>query len=109
MGQRLFLCIECILWSADDNGIDILHLEGFGGIFAVVSPYFSECCNKSFDVFRTIPDGDVGEQICNITKLCLNVIFIAQDVIDLDSRESCRARKNRKLRCIEIVDCRAID
>jgi len=77
-GQRLFLCIECILWSADDNGIDILHLEGFGGIFAVVSPYFSECCNKSFDVFRTIPDGDVGEQIRNtlpeaLQPFCVNL------------------------------------
>ena len=93
----------------DDRGINIFHLECFRGILAIIPPYLCERGDKAFNVLRTIADRHIGEQIRNVSELRLDVVVITQDVVDLNACKPGRPRENRKLCCVKIVDCRAVN
>ena len=65
---------------------------------------FRQRAYETLDLLDTIADGEVGEDVANVSELDLNIVFVTQDVIDLDARESDVQRVDAELRRVEVVE-----
>ena len=49
---------------------------------------FGQCADKALDLLRAVTDGEISQYIADVAKLDLNVVLVAQDVIDLNARKT---------------------
>ena len=64
---------------------------------------------ETFEVALPVADRNIGEQIAEVAELGLNIVVIAQDVVDLDAGEADVERIHRELGRVEIVHGVAVD
>ena len=41
--------------------------------------------DEPLDILQPVPDGDICEDVADVAKLNLNVVFVPQQVVDLDA------------------------
>ena len=102
--QALLRCVERLLRTRSHLRVDVLLAEQALAVRMVASLDFGQRAHETLDLLDAIADGEVGEDVADVAELDLNIVFIPQDVIDLDARESDVQRMNTKLRGIEIED-----
>ena len=49
---------------------------------------FSQRTDKTLDLLRAVTDGEIGKDVADIAELDLNVVLVAQDVVDLYARQA---------------------
>ena len=67
---------------------NVLAREQSGAVFFVETLDIIQSTNKALDVLDTISDGDVSQNVADVTEFDLDIILVAQKIIDLDSRKS---------------------
>ena len=47
-----------------------------------------QCADKALDLLWAVADGEIRENVADVAELNLNVVFVAQNVVNLDARKS---------------------
>lgn len=63
---------------------------------------FGQGTDKTFHLLRAVTDGKIGQDVADITKFDLDIIFIAQDIIDFDPCKANIQRVDAEFCCIKI-------
>ena len=103
-GQGFFFGVEGFLRAVDDFGLDVFGFEHFRGVLAVVAADLGEGGDEAFDVLGAVADGDVCEEVGDVAEFGLDVVFVAQEVVDFDAGEADGAREDGEFRDVEVVD-----
>ena len=102
------LGVERFLRGHHDLRGDILTGEKSRAVLFVETFHIIESPHKALDVLDTISDGDVSQNVADVTEFDLDIILVAQKIIDLDSRKSDVSCIHRELRHIVIEDAVAV-
>ena len=74
---------------------------------------FALVCFFSIDFIRInqrVSDaGEISQYIADVAKLDLNVVLVAQDVIDLNARKTDVQRVDRQFGDVKVVDAVSVD
>ena len=49
---------------------------------------FGKRADKALDLLWAVADGEIRENVADVAELDLNVVFVAQNVVNLDARKS---------------------
>ena len=67
-------------------------LEQAGAVGVVAALDLGQSADQPLDLLRAVADGKVGQDVADVAELDLDVVLIAQDVVDLDAgKDRCPA------------------
>ena len=86
--NRDLLGVERFLRGHHDLRGDILTGEKSRAVLFVETFHIIKSPNKTLDILNPVSDGDVSKNVADVTEFDLDIILVAQEVIDLNSRKS---------------------
>ena len=63
-----------------------------------------QCADQALHLLRAVADGQVGQDVADIAELDLDIVLVAQDVVDLDAGQTDIQRMDAELGGVEIKD-----
>ena len=103
-GQALFGRIEGLLRAGGHHGVDVFLAEQAGAVGAVAALDLGQCADQPLHFLRAVADGEVGQDVADVAELDLDVVLIAEDIIDLDARQADVQRVDAELGGVEVED-----
>ena len=107
--QRFFIRIKRGFGRKHDLRRDVFVGEHPRLVLAVQPLDVGKRADEPLDILDAVADGDVRQNVADIAEFDLNIVLVAQDIVDLDSRQPDVAGVDGKFGDIEIVDARAVD
>ena len=91
------------------HGGDVLVFHHARPVLFVQTPYLAHGADEALDVSLPVADGEIGEDVAEVAEFYLNVVFVAEDVVDFDARKPHVEGVDGEFCAVEVEDAVSVD
>ena len=96
--------VEGLLGGSHHDGVDVLLFEKVRTVPVVSALDFCQSADQPLQLLRAVTDGQVGQNVADVAELNLNVVFIPENVIDLNAGQTDASGVDAELGGVKIED-----